>query len=144
VTPQPARTISALVLALVLACAGCAGQVVEAGSTPTTASGGTTLLHSTPGKGGVGTVADIAVFFVDGASDQDLQAVGALVQHQREDGRGVAMNDGVLALNYDYAKRAVYVNLQPDATDSERQEAISRLRAGPKVADVKLGYLIES
>lgn len=110
-------------------------------SNPASSSVGSTLLRSTPGRGGPGSIADIAVFLAPGTGDADLQAVGERLQHTEDGKTGVFMNPGVFAISYDYQRPTVYVNLQPDITEDQRQAIIAQVRSAPNVDDVKFGYV---
>lgn len=90
---------------------------------------------------GPGATVDLAVFLIEGASDEDIAAVQGLLEVLVE-GSGVDLIVGVQGVTTDFPSRVLYVDFAPDTNDDRKSEIEQLLLADPLVDSVVREYTI--
>ena len=99
-----------------------------------------------PGRGGPGSVADIAAFLVDGSTEADLMEVSDLLSepfiNSQGQEAGVGFVNGVLEVDWDYVDYALYVRVSPGTSEERISEIMQLLSENPMVDRVERDYLV--
>jgi hypothetical protein len=107
--------------------------------------------RSAPGREGPGSVADIAAFLPDSATEEELVEVSDLLgvptrytNSQGENRVGTTHIEGVYSIDWDYVDHALYVGLEPGIGDQRKKEIMDLLIADPRVVRLETDYLVPS
>jgi hypothetical protein len=107
--------------------------------------------RSEPGRSGSGSVADIAVFLLEGSTEQDLIAVSDLlfeptpyIDSEGEQKVGQTIIPGLYGVDWDYVDYALYLRVLPGVSEDRVQEIISMVEADPRVDRVRRDYSVPS
>lgn len=104
--------------------------------------------RSQPGRGGPGSVADIAVFLVEDATDDDLVEVSNLLfvpfVDSSGDVNGSELIDGLFGVDWDYVDRVLYIRILPGTGSDRVDEIVTSLMSDSRVDRVERDYQVPS